>query len=330
MHMPLNSLERHTASTANVVQHERIDYWRDAIRSDLLDLNFHVPDDAEFDASLVATRLTPLRVLSIRSSASTVERRCARSTFALDDAVMFNFVFSGRMVAHQDGRTCVIGAGDGVMCTGGRPYTLQLLEDTHLACISLAPAMLGRSVAAADRATATNFSAGSELTPIVSSYAFHLLDAVTRLSDDGANIVAQNFAGLLTAMMGQVAAGVGPTLSEQRTVLLVLVKDFIERHLGDADLDAARVASAMRLSHRYINRIFEADGLSLSRYIWQRRVERAAHDLRSPALKTRGIAQIALSNGFNNMTHFSKAFRTRYDMSPRDFRRASAMPTPRA
>ncbi len=317
-----NSIERHVVSTSSVSKGERIDYWRDAVRADLLDLNFLVPSQIEFEANLVAMRIAPLSILSIRSSASTVERRHCRSTKA-DDAFMFNFVFSGQIHAQQDGRTTVVGAGDGVMCTGGRPYTLHLPEDTHLACISLAPDLLHRSVAAIDRATATSFSKGSELAPIASSYAAHLLDAVGRLSANGANAVACNFADLVLAMIGQVANGSGTAVPEQRSVLLIRVKDFIERHLVDCDLDAGKVADAMRLSHRYINRLFEMDDTSLARYIWQRRLERTASDLRAPALHARGISQIALSNGFNDMTHFSKAFRARYGTSARDFRRSS-------
>ena len=327
MDLHSNLPERHVVSTATVARSERIDYWRDAVRADLLDLTFRVPSEVDFDASMVAMQVAPLSILTIRSSASTVERRRCGSTKG-DDAIMFNFVFSGQILAQQDGRTTVVGAGDGVMCTGGRPYTLHLPENTHLACIRLAPDLLRRGVAAIDRATATSFSKGSELTPIVSSYAAHLLDTVAQLSAAGANTIARNFADLLLAMIGQVATGAGPALSEQGSVLLIRVKDHIERHLADGDLDAGRVAGAMRLSHRYINRLFEAEDTSLARYIWQRRLERAASDLQAPALRARGISQIALSNGFNDMSHFSKAFRLRYGTSARDFRRSSKQSSP--
>jgi AraC family transcriptional activator of tynA and feaB len=313
--------ERRLVSTASVAKHERVDFWRDAIRSDLLELDFRLPESGEFDATLLSSELPELSISTIESSASVVERhRCSRGSSA-DETFMFNFVFTGRMVAEQDGRTVVVEAGDGVMCTGDRPYVLRLPVTSRLACVRVPSETLRRSVAGLAAATATSFSARSELCAIVSSYASHLADERPALSASGAAKVARNFTDLLLAMAGQI---VGPTtsLSEPRSVVLVRVKDYVERHLGESDLDAANVAAAMKLSHRYINRLFEAEDTSLARYIWRRRLERAARDLEEVALRNRGISQIALSNGFNDMSHFSKVFRSRFGTSPRDFRRA--------
>lgn len=80
------------------------------------------------------------------------------------------------------------------------------------------------------------------------------------------------------------------------------------------------MASTLKLSPRYINKLFEADGTSLSRYIWRRRIERAATDLRDPAMRALGISAIAMALGFNDLSHFSRVFRQRFGMSPRDYR----------
>lgn len=312
--------EQHVVSTQGLPGRERVAYWRRAVSADLLELNFHVPRDDEFEASMTATKLPSLSLLAIDSSPSTVERRSGRRTQAVDDTVLFNFVYSGQVVAEQDGRTAIVPAGDGVMCAGSRPYTFRLLEHTQLACVPLPRDAVARRVAALDRVTATNFSRISELGPLAHGYAAQLMRSLPALSAAGADVAGQHFVDLLIALMGQAASGAAG-MTEQRSVLLIRVKDLIEQRLGDADLDAGQVAVAMRLSHRYVNRLFEAEGTSLARYLWQRRVERAASDLRSPALAGRGISQIALANGFTDMSHFSKAFRARFGESPRDYRR---------
>jgi len=311
--------EQHVVSTASVPVRQRVDFWRDAIRSDLLDLSFQVPDGVDFDASLVTTRLAPLSVLSINSSASTVHRGGGGPKRA-DDLIMFNFVFSGQLVAQQDGRTTIVSAGDGVMCTGERPYTLHLPQATRLACIHLSTEKLAHVVPGLHRAIAMSFRQASELAPMVSSHASLLVDSMHTLSSEGAHTLARNFTDILFAMISQVATKGDLGLSEQRSLLLMMTRDFIERNLSNPELDAARVCSAMKLSHRYINRMFQEENSSLARYIWRRRLEKAAHDLQAPALRCRGISQIALSNGFNDMSHFSKAFRSLYGVSPRDFR----------
>jgi AraC family transcriptional activator of tynA and feaB len=68
----------------------------------------------------------------------------------------------------------------------------------------------------------------------------------------------------------------------------------------------------------------EAEGTSLSRHIWGRRLERCAEQLIDASLRCRSVSQIAVDNGSNDLSHFSKAFRQRYGMSPRAYRAAPA------
>lgn len=93
----------------------------------------------------------------------------------------------------------------------------------------------------------------------------------------------------------------------------------------DPDLTPATIAAELKLSARYINQPLEAEGTSLSRYIWSRRLDRCAEQLKDPALRARGVAQIAMDDGFNDLSHFSKAFRTKFGMAPRDYRNGQAM-----
>jgi AraC family transcriptional regulator, positive regulator of tynA and feaB len=46
----------------------------------------------------------------------------------------------------------------------------------------------------------------------------------------------------------------------------------------------------------------------------------AASDLENSGLDSLSISTIALNNGFNDLSHFSKAFRERFGESPRGYR----------
>ncbi len=315
----------HLVSTATVARRDRLDFWRDAVRSDLLELEFRLPSGADFNANMLSLELPELSLCAIESSPSVVERKAGGASRGVEETLMFNFVFSGQMIAEQDGRTVTVEPGDGVMCSGSRAYALRMPVPTRLACIRLPYEKLRRNVAGLTNATATSFAAHSELCGIVSGYASHLAEYDEVLSERGATKVADNFTDLLLAMAGEIARTKSPALSESRTVVLTRVKDCVERNLADFELDANRVEILTGLSHRYINRLFEAEQTSLSRYIWGRRLERTAKDLREAALLRRGISQIALANGFNDLSHFSKVFRARYGSSPRDYRKAAAV-----
>ena len=78
--------------------------------------------------------------------------------------------------------------------------------------------------------------------------------------------------------------------------------------------------------------LFEDSGEPLMKRVWSHRLEHCRADLASPALRARSIGEIAYYWGFNDVAHFSRAFKQRHGVSPRDFRRqahaAPALPAP--
>lgn len=100
------------------------------------------------------------------------------------------------------------------------------------------------------------------------------------------------------------------------------VKDYVHRHLSDQDLTLERLAHAMGCSVRYLHRAFEAECVTLQRYIWQARLEHSRRLLALDMHHRRSIAEIAFECGFSSSSHFSRQFRERFDMTPRDMRLA--------
>ena len=103
-------------------------------------------------------------------------------------------------------------------------------------------------------------------------------------------------------------------------VLLLRTMTFIERHLGDAALTPGRIADAQHISTRYLHKLFEAEGTTVSAWIRHRRLHRCSNDLRDPALAGRSVSAIAARWGLPDAAHFSRLFRAAFGVSPRDFR----------
>jgi AraC-like DNA-binding protein len=100
-----------------------------------------------------------------------------------------------------------------------------------------------------------------------------------------------------------LSTGGGAPLSAQLT--LTRVKFWIESHLTEK-LCGEEIARHCNLSLRHLNRLFESEDTSLMQYVWKRRLARSWRDLCDPAQRHRSIGEIALANGFNNLSHFSR------------------------
>jgi acetamidase/formamidase/AraC-like DNA-binding protein len=142
-----------------------------------------------------------------------------------------------------------------------------------------------------------------------------------RLTDSEWAAVAQGLAELLPIFLHQLVApttDLGGTATQ--AALLHRLCQTIERRLDDPDLTPARVAEAEGISERYLQKLFEGSGTSFTNYLRERRLQRTSAGLSNPAEAHHSISEIAYRNGFSDSAHFSRAFRHRFGLSPREFR----------
>lgn len=95
----------------------------------------------------------------------------------------------------------------------------------------------------------------------------------------------------------------------------------IESMLCDPELHLGSVAHEHGVSTRYLQKLFTGAGMSFSQYLRSRRLERCRADLISPLHAQLSISEICFRWGFNSSAHFSRVFRNKYGISPREYRR---------
>ena len=95
----------------------------------------------------------------------------------------------------------------------------------------------------------------------------------------------------------------------------------IDANLADPQLSLNMVAEEHRVSHRYIQKLFESRGISFVNYVRIRRLDRCRCELGHPEYRHLSVSDICFRWGFNDAGHFSRVFRSEYNISPRDYRR---------
>jgi AraC-like DNA-binding protein len=99
----------------------------------------------------------------------------------------------------------------------------------------------------------------------------------------------------------------------------------IDRECGDPDLTPERIALALGCSRASLYRAFAKQAESVAAAIWQARLERARRMLSSSEGIGLLISEVAALSGFRDMPTFTRMFKRRHGMTPRDAREASRL-----
>lgn len=98
-----------------------------------------------------------------------------------------------------------------------------------------------------------------------------------------------------------------------------LAEQYIESHLDDSSLKVLSITQHVGLSERHLNRLFKGiNGVSLSGYVQQKRLDKARVLLQHSRLPIRQVANYC---GFGSVSHFTTWFGRQMHQSPRQFRR---------
>ena len=107
-----------------------------------------------------------------------------------------------------------------------------------------------------------------------------------------------------------------------RAARLQAAKAFITRNIRRADLSAKTVAVHLGVTPRYVHVLFETEGLSFNKFVVKQRLVRAYERLFDSQRADRTITAAALAAGFSDLSHFNRAFRCRFSMTPSEARHA--------
>jgi AraC-like DNA-binding protein len=101
-----------------------------------------------------------------------------------------------------------------------------------------------------------------------------------------------------------------------RAARLLEIKADISSRLNKGDLSVATVAARHGVTTRYVHKLFEMEGVTFSEYVLARRLEWAHRLLTHPSLESRSVTSIAFDAGFEDLSHFNRAFRRVYNATP--------------
>ncbi len=310
-------------STTNVPERDRFAYWREAICDVFVHLDCSSPERAAFAGSIYNQPFAQLQMSSMRSNQMTVNRSPRQIAKSSDDCLLVALQGQGRSVGSQGGREANLEPGDLALFDSTRPYDVRFEPGFQHCVLKIPRPLLMRRVGRVAELTAVRISAKRGMGRIVSRYLKSLPKELDGLDAQAARQVAETSLDLFASALAGLTPGAGLPRSTTRTGWRFRVQSFLETHLHDPELSPGAVADALGVSVRYLNSILAEEQTSLGRAIWTLRLARCREALADRRQVNRNVGEIAFEWGFNDMSHFSRAFSAKYGMSPRDYRAVS-------
>nr|WP_245514547.1 AraC family transcriptional regulator [Aquamicrobium defluvii] len=111
--------------------------------------------------------------------------------------------------------------------------------------------------------------------------------------------------------------------ADRASASLSRIKAFIESRLTDPRFGLAAIAAKFGVTPRHVQKLFQHEGTTFSRYVLERRLERARSLILQKA--DRPISSLAYDTGFGDLSYFNRVFRRRFGMTPSKMRNSLNM-----
>ncbi|MEM9913491.1 MAG: AraC family transcriptional regulator [Planctomycetota bacterium] len=124
--------------------------------------------------------------------------------------------------------------------------------------------------------------------------------------------------GLLDGMIGAAFGDYSSAQGEHATPhLLAAMKAYLIRHHDDPQLGSDRLAQAFGCSRATVYRLFNEEN-GVKAYLRRQRLQRCFEAIKSGRKPSQDIALFWSRYGFNSSSHFRRAFRDAYGLTPRE------------
>jgi len=313
-------------TSAGIAPAEAISAWREWAASTIAPIEVELFDADSFAARWVSHGIGQLRLLHLHAPAQRVTHTGAEGT-SMRAAPSIQLVYNvrGDSKTRMGGKRFTLAAGQFVLLDNTRYYQMEMATEHEVIDLMMPQAWLERYLPDPQgflaRPVDTRQGWGAPLGA--------LLDTIIAGGLDDAPLprplIAEQLGSLLALAMGPGRNGAeGEDMPRHRGQLASRILRRIERDYGDPDLSSEAVAKQVGISKRYLQTLLAASGTSFVAELNATRLERASEMLADPRAGGLAVAEVALRTGFLDPAYFTRLFRKRFGITPREWRAGHA------
>ena len=211
--------------------------------------------------------------------------------------------------------------GDVFLVDSLHEFALGLERPFRQLVVKVPKAWIDARVARPDLLAGTMLPHDEPLTRMLAGYLAVGFETAEQTTPSTRAMFAQHLLDLLAEALGGQHVREPTPSRARRAALFAFARRVIALKYGASDLLPEHIAHALGISKRMLHRIFAEQGETVMKAVLAERIDRAANLLAQPAARERTITDIAFACGFNDVSHFGRAFEARMGATPSEWRR---------
>jgi len=296
---------------------EQLEQWHRAISTTFCELASDSRRPDAFKGSLRTIRRNGLAATKIDAAAHQVWRGPREIELGPTERLFFVRQVSGSAhIEHLDGQID-LHVGESVLLHFDRPYFLQFGSAFEQICVQVPERWLWRRLGGQRRSALGRKFIGS--TPVG-----HVLNAATDtllMENADGFCVSDLFLDTLARALHISHSAQAPASSLAARSSGERLRSFVLRHFRDEGLSPADAAAEIGCSVRNIHKMCNSLGTTFGQLLLDTRVSAASEALSKGRGEAARISDVAYECGFSDLSHFCRAFKSRFGMAPMEFRR---------
>jgi AraC-like DNA-binding protein len=308
-------------STEQLRPGERLDLWRDVLTRKLLRLAIDPVSDRPFRAEASLRAQHGVR-MGVGRLGPTISHRTRQIAADDNDDVALLVNIDGPFIARLGDEELNLDEGEAFLVDCRAVGAFLRPAVGRMLCVRMPRAMLGEYACKLEAALGQKIPRGADPLPLLVSYVSALSQTPTlALAPEASYPIVRHVCDLAALTIGAGRDGVH--VAENRGLAaarLQAIKAHINANIGPYPLSIDDVADDQGVTARYVRKLFEAQSLSFTSYVAERRLARAHALLTEPLRAQAPISTIAYDVGFGDLSYFNRAFRRRYGATPSEIR----------
>ncbi|HEY7228865.1 MAG TPA: helix-turn-helix domain-containing protein [Pseudolabrys sp.] len=299
-------------STDSIPQKERFSFWRETICNTIFSISPEAPDE-HFSARVRVRSSGSLRFAMCQSTSYEIIRTQRDISRAPADYYIVYLQMRGQTFINQCDEIAGMDCNDIVLFDCRRPYRAALSNDGVRAVAVLPRPMINSRSPWLGERPLHKIHSTSQYVDLARRHLLQLMSE--KLNECETDLLTENLCNLL-ALASAPDIPRSPLRTELQTAALLA---FCKQNLHRPELSPKLVAAHFGISLRTLHGRFEKFGTTFGRWLLEMRLDRCSRVLKDPNQR-RYISELAYNCGFNDLSHFNKAFRNRFEMSPTEWR----------